>query len=78
MARRAQHTLSVAEIADVTGFSPATIYAAIQSGDLPAIRLGRRYRVLRTIVDRLLADPFEQTAATQAQTAGAGDDDGPR
>lgn len=38
-------TLSVDDTITALGFARSTVYAAIQRGDIPVIRLGRRIRV---------------------------------
>jgi excisionase family DNA binding protein len=47
-------TITVAEAAELLGISKDSAYAAARSGDLPVLRLGRRYLVsvpkLRTLL----------------------------
>jgi excisionase family DNA binding protein len=51
-----QHELmTVAEVASVLRVSKMTIFRAIHRGDIPAIRVGRAYRVKRSIVQDILA-----------------------
>jgi excisionase family DNA binding protein len=47
--------LTVAEVASAMRVSTMTIYRLIKSGDLPAIRVGRSYRVRGVEVERYLA-----------------------
>lgn len=47
-------TLTVEEAAAVLGLSRSAAYAAAKRGDLPTIRLGRRYLVSAPILLRLL------------------------
>jgi excisionase family DNA binding protein len=47
--------LTVAEVASAMRVSTMTIYRLIKSGDLPAIRVGRSYRVRGAEVERYLA-----------------------
>lgn len=44
--------------------SKATVYRMIQSGELPAVRFGRSYRLPRSVVPRLDPDPQEGSTAT--------------
>lgn len=49
-------TLSIAEAAERLGVSYNTIARAIDRGDIPAIRLGRRRTIPTHIIDRLLTE----------------------
>jgi len=46
--------LSVDEAARFLGCDRKTIYGAIASGDLPALKLGRRLFISREVLDRML------------------------
>lgn len=48
-------TLSVEEAAELCGIGRNAAYRAAQEGDLPAFRLGRRWRVPTAALLRLLA-----------------------
>ena len=45
---------SVEEAGEILGISRGSSYAAVNSGDLPVIRIGRRYIVPRAALERLL------------------------
>ncbi|MBV7362969.1 helix-turn-helix domain-containing protein [Actinomycetaceae bacterium TAE3-ERU4] len=45
---------TVAEIADILRVSKMTVYRMIHDGELPAIRVGRSFRVPQAVVDQLL------------------------
>jgi excisionase family DNA binding protein len=47
--------LTVAEVAATMRVSNMTVYRLIKSGDLPALRVGKNYRVRESEVDRYLA-----------------------
>jgi excisionase family DNA binding protein len=47
--------LTVAEVCDAMRVSNMTVYRLIKSGELPAIRLGKTYRVLESEVERYLS-----------------------
>ena len=47
-------TLSVAEAAALLGVSPNHLWARINAGDVPALRLGRRVLVPRRALDDLV------------------------
>ena len=48
-------TLSVDETAIVLGIGRATAYEGVRTGDIPAIRVGRRLRVPTAAIVRMLA-----------------------
>jgi excisionase family DNA binding protein len=47
--------LTVGEVCDAMRVSNMTVYRLIKSGELPAIRLGKTYRVLESEVERYLS-----------------------
>ena len=50
---------TVAEVADLVRVSNMTVYRLIQQGDLPAIRVGRSYRIRAEDVDHFLAAQYQ-------------------
>jgi excisionase family DNA binding protein len=64
--------LTVNEIAEHLKINPQTVRNWIDAGTLPAVRVGRRVRIRRADVDRLLAQgttaPVEPQHATVAPT----------
>jgi excisionase family DNA binding protein len=48
-------TMSVADAGRLLGYSRNTAYEAIQRGELPVIKLGRKMRVPRAAIERLLS-----------------------
>jgi excisionase family DNA binding protein len=50
--------LTVAEVAATMRVSKMTVYRLVHSGELPAIRVGRSYRVPKRAVDDYLRDSF--------------------
>jgi excisionase family DNA binding protein len=48
-------TVSVPEAGRLLGYSRNTTYEAIQRGELPVIRLGRKIRVPLAAIDRMLS-----------------------
>ena len=50
--------VTVAEVADQLRVSNMTVYRLIQSGQLPATRVGRSYRIREEDVDRYLAEQY--------------------
>ena len=57
--------LSIQEVAQITGLHEITIRRYIHAGELEAVRVGRRIRIRREALDRLLK-PMQSDAAPQA------------
>ena len=55
-----QRYVTVAEVAAQLRVSNMTVYRLIQSGELPATRVGRSYRLREEDVDRYLAEQYTQ------------------
>ncbi len=53
--------LTVAEVAAVMRVSKMTVYRLVHSGDLPAVRVGRSFRVSEKDVNDYLKNSFYQT-----------------
>lgn len=47
---------TVAEVAEVMRVSNMTVYRLIKSGELPALRVGKGYRIFESDLERFLAD----------------------
>jgi excisionase family DNA binding protein len=56
------HFLTVSEVAEVMRVSKMTVYRLVHSGELPAVRFGRSYRVPETAVQRFLRAAFVEEA----------------
>lgn len=56
-------TYSVPTAAALLGMSKATLYRAVNRGDIIAIRFGRAVQIPRHVIDRLLADGNQQAAS---------------
>ncbi len=50
--------LTVAEVAAVMRVSKMTVYRLVHSGDLPAVRVGRSFRVKQDDVDEYLRNSY--------------------
>jgi excisionase family DNA binding protein len=57
--------LSIQEVAQITGLHEITIRRYVHSGELEAVRIGRRIRVRREALDRLLK-PMQSEAASES------------
>ena len=53
--------LTVAEVAAVMRVSKMTVYRLVHSGELPAVRVGRSFRVPEDAVNEYLHKSFYQT-----------------
>lgn len=53
--------LTVAEVAEMMRVSKMTVYRLVHNGDLPAVRVGRSFRVSEKDVDEYLKSSFYQT-----------------
>jgi excisionase family DNA binding protein len=54
--------LTVAEVAALMRVSKMTVYRLVHSGELPAVRVGRSFRVPEQAVHDYLRDSFVETA----------------
>jgi len=52
------HFLTVSEVAEVMRVSKMTVYRLVHSGELPAVRFGRSYRVPESAVQAYLHSAF--------------------
>ena len=50
--------LTPAEVADMLRVSTMTVYRLIKAGELPAVRVGKSYRLAEADVDRFVARGF--------------------
>jgi excisionase family DNA binding protein len=49
--------LTVGEVAELMRVSNMTVYRLVHSGDLPAIRFGRSFRIPESAVEAVLQNP---------------------
>jgi len=66
--------LTVAEVAGIMRVSRMTVYRLVHSGELPAVRVGKSYRVPQKAVDDYLRDSFVEPES--APRLGTGTDAG--
>jgi excisionase family DNA binding protein len=52
--------VTVAEVASLLRVSNMTVYRLVQSGQLPAVRVGRSYRIREDDIDRYLAARYTE------------------
>ena len=52
--------LTVAEVAATLRVSTMTVYRLIKAGDLPAVRVGKSYRLREDDIDRYLESRYTQ------------------
>lgn len=54
------HLLTIAEVANALRVSKMTIYRMVHSGQLPAMRVGRSFRVSKAELNKSLDVDFEE------------------
>ncbi|HEX9529817.1 MAG TPA: helix-turn-helix domain-containing protein [Acidimicrobiales bacterium] len=52
--------LTVGEVADLLRVSNMTVYRLINAGELPAVRVGKSYRLREDDIDKYLADGYTE------------------
>ena len=62
--------LTVAEVADIMRVSKMAVYRLVHSGELPAVRFGRSYRIPETAVEAAVQLPAVASDARQTHSAG--------
>ncbi|MDA8401098.1 MAG: helix-turn-helix domain-containing protein [Actinomycetota bacterium] len=50
--------LTVNEVSEILRVSNMTVYRLIKTGDLPAVRVGRSFRVREDDIDKYLSDRY--------------------
>lgn len=58
--------LTVAEVADLMRVSRMTVYRMVHSGEIPAVRVGRSFRVPQNAVEDMLAQGLGDWAHERA------------
>ena len=66
-----REVLTVEEVMKVLGIGRRAAYAGVRSGQIPSIRVGRRFLVPVTFVERMLVG--EQYSATRSEDQTASD-----
>ncbi len=61
------HFMTVTEVAEVMRVSKMTVYRLIHAGELPAIRVGKSFRVPQAAVDQLFDASSWEDSDTAAQ-----------
>ena len=56
--------LTVAEVAELARVSRMTVYRMVHSGDLPAVRVGKSYRVPQAAVEEMLTGGLDAPDAS--------------
>ena len=59
--------LTAAEVADELRVSTMTVYRLIKGGELPAVRVGRNYRVRRSDLDQYLESQIVDPTARSGE-----------
>ncbi|MCD4549967.1 MULTISPECIES: helix-turn-helix domain-containing protein [unclassified Schaalia] len=64
--KSAPRLMTVSEVADVMRVSRMTVYRLIHSGEMPAIRVGKSFRVPEVVVNQLLHAGLAEQTDTRA------------
>jgi excisionase family DNA binding protein len=67
--------LTVAEVAEMLKLNQQTVRNWIDQGSLPALRVGRRVRIKRSDLERVLADGYTARADSAADEGGPSAED---
>jgi excisionase family DNA binding protein len=67
--------LTVAEVAEMLKLNQQTVRNWIDQGSLPALRVGRRVRIKRSDLDRVLAQSYTAGAGAAAPDSGPSAED---
>lgn len=70
-----EYYLTVAEVAELLRLNQQTVRNWIDQGSLPALRVGRRVRIKRSDLDRLLSDGYSAGAGSRGLDAGPSAED---
>ena len=62
--------LTVAEVAELLRLNQQTVRNWIDAGSLPAVRVGRRVRIKRSDLDRILESGYQGSSAAASNTPG--------
>ena len=60
-----RRTFDVAEAAAIIGISKGACYAAVRKGEIRGVRLGRRWVIPRSELDRILGDSHRDGGAEE-------------
>jgi len=63
-----RETFTVDEAAKILGIGRSKAYEAIQSGEIPSLRFGKRIVVPRQSIDRILMSACQENKLTEAST----------
>jgi excisionase family DNA binding protein len=67
--------LTVAEVAEILKLNQQTVRNWIDQGSLPAVRVGRRVRIKRSDLERVLDDGYSAGSRAAGQETGPSADD---
>ena len=56
--QQAPRFVTVAEVAELMRVSKMTVYRMIHAGDIPAVRVGKSFRVPATAIDQMMGQGF--------------------
>ena len=62
-----RRTLTIEEAAKALGVSRGAAYAAAGRGELPTVRIGKRYVVPKSQLEKMLGETFDDIADAEAR-----------
>lgn len=62
-----RQTITVEEFAQAVGLAPVSVYRTVKRGEIPSIRIGRRFMIPRTALERLLGEPVQPASSEAAK-----------
>lgn len=62
--------LTVAEVAELARVSRMTVYRMVHAGDLPAVRVGKSYRVPQAAVEEMLSGGLDSGSGSATASGG--------
>jgi len=54
------HVLTISEVAQYLSVSESTIYKMVKEGQIPAVRIGKSWRFLQTVIDTWLEEAMSK------------------
>ena len=68
MERMEREIMTTEEVARYLRLAEATVYKLAQAGDIPAVKVGRAWRVKRQLIDEWFREQASSQAGSEAMT----------
>lgn len=59
--------LTISQVAEILGLHVRTVRSYVRNGSLPAVRIGKQYRIARSDVEKLLGTPLQSSALVNTE-----------